>query len=68
MQHIKKLSYEEKILLAQRIWDDIAENAPSESFHTSPELLAELKRRYALIKEGKTKLHTWEEAEKMILS
>ncbi len=67
LKHIAQLSFEEKIILAQRIWDDIAENAPSSSMKTSPELMAELKRRYALIKQGKTKLHSWEEAESQIL-
>ena len=68
LNQIAELSVEEKIILVERIWDDIAQSAQAGKIKISKELKAELTRRYQLVKEGKTNLYSWEEAEKLILS
>lgn len=68
LQEIKKMSLEERILLVERIWDDIADDPKIDQLEFSSEFEDELENRWQLVKEGKTKLHTWEEAEQIILS
>ena len=68
LEQIAQLSIEEKIVLVERVWDDIAEDSRSEHLQLSPELENELARRLALIKAGKTQLLSWEEVKKNIFS
>ena len=68
LEQISKLSLEEKIVLVEKIWDDIADSSDAQEIVISPELEAELERRYQLLKEGKTGLHSWEDIEKSLLS
>ena len=68
LEQISKLSLEEKIVLVEKIWDDIADSSDAQEMVISPELEAELERRYQLLKEGKTSLHSWEDIEKSLLS
>ncbi len=66
LEEVAKLSVEEKILLVERIWDDIAESTEGQSLEISPEIEAELERRWQLVEEGKTALFSWEEAQAII--
>ncbi len=68
LEQIAQLSIEEKIVLVERVWDDIAEDSRSEQLLLSPELENELARRLALIKAGKTQLLSWEEVKKNIFN
>jgi putative addiction module component (TIGR02574 family) len=68
LEQIALLSVEEKIILVERVWDDIALNAHSEKLEMSHELEAELARRLALIKAGKTQLFSWNEVKQNIFS
>jgi len=60
INEISQLSTAEKILLVERIWEDIETSEVSISFSSEQE--KEIKRRQQLYKSGKTTLHTWEEA------
>lgn len=66
LEEVAKLSVEEKILLVERIWDEIAESSEAQSLEVSPELEAELERRWQLVEAGKTELFSWEEAQAII--
>lgn len=68
LEQISKLSLEEKIVLVEKIWDDIADSSDAQEMVISSELEVELERRYQLLKEGKTGLHSWEDIEKSLLS
>ena len=68
LEQIALLSVEEKIVLVERVWDDIAKDAQSEQLKLSPELEAELERRLTLIKTGKTQLLSWNEVKQNIFS
>ena len=68
LEQIAQLSIEEKIVLVERVWDDIAEDTRSAKLALSPELENELARRLALIKAGKTQLFSWDEVKKNIFS
>jgi putative addiction module component (TIGR02574 family) len=60
INEISQLSTAEKILLVERIWEDIETSEVSISFSSEQE--KEIKRRQQLYKSGNTTLHTWEEA------
>ena len=68
LEAISTLSVEEKILLAERIWDDIAQSATQQSLPISPALKAELERRLQLIKDSKADYDDWKEIEARLLS
>jgi putative addiction module component (TIGR02574 family) len=61
LEQISQLSVEEKIVLVERVWDDIAEDARSQTLEISPELETELARRLALIQTGQTQFFSWDE-------
>ena len=66
LEQIAKLSIEEQIVLVERVWDNIAEDARSAKLELSPELERELARRLALIKNKQTQLLSWDEVKKDI--
>ena len=68
LEQIALLSVEEKIVLVERIWDDIATDARSQKLELSEELETELARRLALIKSGQTQFFTWNEVKQNIFS
>ncbi len=68
LEQIAQLSLEEKIVLVERVWDDIADDPRSEKLDVSPELEKELARRLALIKNKETQLLSWDEVKKNIFS
>lgn len=68
LETIATLSVEEKILLAERIWDDIAQSAAQKALPISPALKAELERRLQLIKDSKAEYDDWKEIEARLLS
>ena len=68
LNQIAELSMEEKILLVERIWDDIAANSQTKNWRISDDLKAELNRRYLLVKEGKSQLYSWEQAQELIIA
>ena len=61
LEQITQLSVEEKIVLVERVWDNIAEDTRSQNLAISPELETELARRLALVQTGETQLFTWNE-------
>ena len=68
LEQIALLSIEEKIVLVERVWDDIATDARSQKLELSEELETELARRLALIKSGQTQFFTWNEVKQNIFS
>ncbi len=60
IKEIEQLSTAEKILLVERIWEDIETSKEEIPFTSEQE--KEIKRRQALYKTGNTLLNTWEEA------
>ena len=58
-EQITQLSVEEKIVLVERIWDNIAEDTRAQDLAISPAVEAELARRLALIQTGQTQLFSW---------
>ena len=68
LEQIALLSVEEKIILVERVWDDIATDARSQKLELSEELETELARRLALIKSGQTQFFTWNEVKQNIFS
>lgn len=68
LEEIAKWSAEEKILLVERIWDDIAQSEAAQTLQISPALKAELERRAQLIKDAKADQESWKEAEAKLLS
>ena len=68
LEQIAQLSLEEKIVLVERVWDDIAGDPRSETLEVSPELEKELVHRLALIKNKETQLLSWDEVKKNIFS
>jgi putative addiction module component (TIGR02574 family) len=61
---IDKLSLEEKILLMERLWDDLSRrpsDIPSPDWHG--EILAE---RQAAVREGRTSFVEWESAKQRL--
>jgi putative addiction module component (TIGR02574 family) len=59
IKEIAQLSTAEKILLVERIWEDIETSNANIPFTIEQE--TEIKRRQQLYKSGDTSLHTWEE-------
>lgn len=59
INEIKKLSVEERIKLAEAIWDSIDED--SGDWDLTEEQKRELDRRLDLIESGQAKMYTWEE-------
>jgi putative addiction module component (TIGR02574 family) len=68
LEQIAKLSIEEKIVLVERIWSDIAEDSRTKKLAISPKIEAELARRLALIKNEQTQLLSWEEVKANIFN
>ncbi len=68
LEQISKLSIEERIVLVEQIWDNIADSSKAQQMKVSPDLEAELERRYQLLETGKTNLHSWEAIEAALLS
>lgn len=68
LEQISKLSIEERIVLVEQIWDNIADSSKAQQMQVSPELEAELERRYQLLEAGKTNLHSWEAIETALLA
>ena len=66
LEQIALLSVEEKIVLVERVWDDIATDARSQKLELSKELETELARRLALIKGGQTQFFSWNEVKQNI--
>ena len=66
LEQITQLSVEEKIVLVERVWDNIAEDTRSQNLAISPELETELARRLALVQTGETQLFTWNEVKQNI--
>jgi putative addiction module component (TIGR02574 family) len=67
LQEIMKMSLEERILLVERIWDDIADDPKLENMKFSEEFEQELDNRWKLVEQDKTKLHTWDQTQSIIL-
>jgi putative addiction module component (TIGR02574 family) len=65
LEEILKLPKEERLLLAEALWDSVEEVSDS-SWHISNEWREEIDRRYRLYKEGKTTLFTWEEVKQRL--
>jgi len=65
LEEMLKLPREERLLLAEALWDSIEEESDS-SWNISDQWKEEIDRRYRLYKEGKTKLFTWEEVKQRL--
>jgi putative addiction module component (TIGR02574 family) len=63
---VYRLSREQKIQLAQDLWDDIAKNL--ESIPVTAEQSAELDRRRAALEADPSRAITWKDAQWMIRS
>lgn len=68
LEQISELSVEEKIVLVERIWDNIAEDSRAENLTISPQIESELARRLDLIKNNQTQLLSWDEVKNNIFS
>jgi putative addiction module component (TIGR02574 family) len=68
LEQITHLSVEEKIVLVERVWDNIAEDTRAQTLEISPELEAELARRLALVQTGQTQLFSWNEVKQNIFT
>ncbi|MCB9352222.1 MAG: addiction module protein [Lewinellaceae bacterium] len=68
MNKYQSLAWRKRSSRWKKIWDDIADSSDAQEMVISPELEAELERRYQLLKEGKTGFHSWEDIEKSLLS
>ena len=68
LEQIKQLSIEEKIMLVERVWDNIAEDTRSQDLDISPELEVELARRLTLVQTGQTQFFSWEEVKQNIFT
>jgi putative addiction module component (TIGR02574 family) len=66
LEQISKLTVEEKIVLVERVWDNIAEDTRSQTLEISPELESELARRLALVQTGQTQFFSWDEVKQNI--
>ena len=65
LEEILKLPKEERLLLAEALWDSVEEERDS-SWDISDQWREEIDRRYRLYKEGKTNLFTWEEVKQRL--
>jgi putative addiction module component (TIGR02574 family) len=68
LEQISGLSVEEKIVLVERIWDNIAEDSRAQNLTISPQMESELARRLDLIKNNETQLLSWDEVKNNIFS
>jgi putative addiction module component (TIGR02574 family) len=68
LEQITHLSIEEKIVLVERVWDNIADDSRSQNLALSPELEAELARRLALVQTGQTQFFSWNEVKQNIFT
>jgi putative addiction module component (TIGR02574 family) len=66
LEQISKLTVEEKIVLVERVWDNIAEDTRSQTLEISPELESELARRLALVQTSQTQFFSWDEVKQNI--
>ena len=65
LEEILKLPKEERLLLAEALWDSVEDESDS-SWNISDKWREEIDRRYRLYKEGKTQLFTWEEVKQRL--
>lgn len=65
LEEVLKLPTEERLLLAEALWDSV-EDASESSWDISEEWRNEIERRYRLYKEGKMKLFTWDEVKERL--
>jgi len=65
-EELAKLNLEEKMLLVDQIWDDIAREAEARGIDLSTEMGAEWNQRYRLFTEGRTSLYSREDMEKSL--
>ena len=68
LEQITHLSIEEKIVLVERVWDNIADDSRSQNLELSPQLEAELARRLALVQTGQTDFFSWNEVKQNIFN
>jgi putative addiction module component (TIGR02574 family) len=68
LEQISGLSVEEKIVLVERIWDDIADDSRAQSLTISPQMESELARRLDLIKNNQTQLLSWDDVKNNVFS
>jgi putative addiction module component (TIGR02574 family) len=68
LEEIAELSVEEKIILVERIWDDIAEDSRTQNLLISSQMETELSRRLDLIKNNQTELLSWNEVKSNIFN
>ena len=62
ISEINRLSVPQRLILAQDIWDSIAQE--SDSLPISDWQKDELEKRYSLFKQGQQGLHDWNEVHK----
>ena len=60
---LRRLSVPERLKLVADLWDSIAQDAPDEAFPMTPELAAELDRRWAEHEEDPDAAIPWEQVE-----
>lgn len=67
LESLRRLPVAERLLLVEDLWDSIATDTPSVDVPLSPQLVAELDRRIADLKEGRERAIPWEEVRESIL-
>ena len=60
---LRRLSVPERLKLVADLWDSIAQDAPDEAFPMTPELAAELDRRWAEHERDPESAIPWEQVE-----
>ena len=60
---LRRLSVPERLQLVADLWDSIAQDAPDEAFPMTPELAAELDRRWAEHERNPNAAISWEQVE-----
>lgn len=60
---LRRLSVPERLQLVADLWDSIAQDAPDEAFPMTPELAAELDRRWAEHEQDPGSAIPWEQVE-----
>ncbi len=66
LEQVSRLSVEERIVLVERIWDNIAEDSKTQNLDISEELETELARRVSLLQNNQTQLYSWDEVKQNI--
>ena len=61
---LRRLSVPERLQLVADLWDSIAHDAPDEAFPITPELAAELDRRWAEHQRNPDAAIPWEQVER----